>query len=424
MNLPIKLKQWLGWGVIILVALMPFHAFAVTWGATFFDHRSLLQTWKEALLVFMCIPGAWLLYKNDEARQRIKRPVNLAIVVFAIIGLLVSIATKQFGTRNFWFGIKIDLEFLLAFVLAQLAASEKLEKTIKWILITTSSIVAAIGILQIYVLPKDILARFGYGPATIVPFEQVDPAIKNIRILSTLGGPNQLGAFMILPICLFVFMLVRRRTWWAVAPLVACTIVLIHTYSRSAWLGALLAVVVTLGIGLSKKWLAITAAAGLVIVFLVFQISRSAVTNRTNLQYFVLHGSVTNGKILGSDTGRISSLQTGITTLRAHPLGLGYGSTGPATLNTQSANVTEDMYLQIGIEAGLLGLLAFVTFEILLGLELFQVGLKSDLAPALIGALCGIAVINLFLHGWADSSTSIVYWSSAGAVIGWRKIRV
>jgi hypothetical protein len=39
-------------------------------------------------------------------------------------------------------------------------------------------------------------------------------------------------------------------------------------------------------------------------------------------------------------------------------------------------------------------------------------------APGLIGALVGLSLVNLVLHGWADASTAFVFWIMAGVVIG------
>ena len=42
-----QLEQVIQLGLLVLVALMPFHAFLTTWLGSGLGHRSLLQGWKE-----------------------------------------------------------------------------------------------------------------------------------------------------------------------------------------------------------------------------------------------------------------------------------------------------------------------------------------------------------------------------------------
>jgi O-antigen ligase len=201
-------------------------------------------------------------------------------------------------------------------------------------------------------------------------------------------------------------------------PLVACTVTLFHSYSRAAWLGIIAAVFVTLAVGLPWRWLLGSALAVVLLALTIFGVSRNSLQNSTVLEYFVLHGHIQYGQIKGSDEGRLQSMKDGIAKSLAHPLGTGFGTTGPATLGTENANVTENYYLQIAIETGLVGLLLFMAVQLLLAGQLLAIGVKSDLAAPLLGALAGLAVVNLFLHGWADSSTALVFWTAAGVTVG------
>lgn len=412
-------ERLITWGIIALISLMPFHAFIVTWLGSITGHRMIWQAWKEAVLAIMGLAGLIYLWKNKPARAILRQPINALILVYSLLAIVVSLVGGHMGTRSFWYGAVIDLAFLASFIAAQLVATKTLEARISKSIIITSCIVAGFGLLQVFVLPVDFLRHFGYGPTTIEPYRFVDAAVNSVRILSTLGGPNQLGAYLILPVTLFAYLLVPKRRLWAALPLAACIFVQIQSFSRAAWIGSMVAVFATLMVGLSRRWILAAIAVLIVIAGIGYGIGRSAISHNTPLEYYILHGHpLKSGQVIGSDVGRIESLQQGLKNAASHPLGEGLGRSGPASLDSNYANITENYYLQITIETGLLGLLLFLAIQIALGVELANLVSRSDLAAPLFGTLIGIAAVNLFLHGWADSSIALAYWASAGIVVG------
>jgi len=107
--------------------------------------------------------------------------------------------------------------------------------------------------MLIFLLPPDFLTHFGYGPSTILPFQHIAMGTNVLRFPGTLGGPNQLGTYLILPLCLSLIYAVkyRKRLLWLL--LAGGIICLIATQSRGAWLGALLALWITAGFMLTVK---------------------------------------------------------------------------------------------------------------------------------------------------------------------------
>jgi O-antigen ligase len=284
----------------------------------------------------------------------------------------------------------------------------------------SSGVVIAFGLLQAFVLPRDFLANFGYGPNTIQPFLTVDPVLHSFRILSTLGGPNQLGSFLILPICLVVAMLVSKPKWWHPPFLLGALVVEWFTYSRSALLGLIVAVGITLILGLPKK-IQILVAAFLVLASILGVIAIKSNLNATNnLQYYVLHGSVKNTGVKDSTDLHLDALHSALTEAGKTPLGRGLGAAGPASFHSNKPDITENYYLQLAIETGLVGLVLFVGIITATGLELIPRMRANISAAPVLAALVGISVVNLFLHGWADSSTALTFWAYAGAIIGAR----
>lgn len=409
-----SLEKFVRGGLVALVLIMPFHAFLSVSLGYVIGGQAYWQAWKELILLLLSLAVAILIWKRPNWRIPLKHPLVWLIGIYAIYSLVLTVMARQ-ELIPALYGIKTNLEFLLAFVLAYIASTNHLKTLASKLILITSGIVAGFGLLQITILPRDFLTRFGYGPDTVVPFQLVDPNIDAVRILATLGGPNQLGSFLILPLCLAIVAMFKKFQWWQPLLLAALGTTLIHTYSRSAWIGAIAAASITLLLCLPRRLkiafigggAALMLAAGLSLVW--------AIKVDHPIQYYVLHSSAERYHQAGSDSERTDAQEEGIQMFLSHPLGSGLGASGPASFTENEPVITENYYLQLAIEIGLLGLLLFIGICVALGLYLWQSRGMPE-SRALLGALVGISIINLVLHGWADSSTTLIYWIFAGIV--------
>lgn len=403
----------LGWGCGILMVLLPFHAFLSVYAGHLAGHQALWQSWKEVLLIVLGLVAAVHLARTPSARQRLRRPVNYWVLAFVGVGLIVSLFVRP-EFNQFLFGLKINFEFLLAFVIAQLATEEVSRHHVKRIILGTGLAVAALAVLQMTLLPRDFLVQFGYSATTIAPYQLVDPQLDSIRVLSTLGGPNQLGSFLLIPLALLLVMAVRqprRIVWWA--GLALTTVALVGSYSRAAWLGALVMALVVGVAHLPKQYWGRALIAALIVFGGIAVVLSDRLAHSTELQYYLLHSNIQDNGFISSTTSHIDSLGQSLDFALAHPLGQGIGSAGPATFHGATGFIAENYYLQLAIETGWLGLAAFIGIIVSLAIALWQ-RRGQTLAVAMLGALAGISVINLFLPGWTDSSTAIVFWIAAG----------
>ncbi len=411
-------EGFLGYGTQFLVTIMPFHAFLAVYLGTVLGHRAAIQSWKEVLIVTMTLAALAISYQQPERLKKIARdPLTLLIVAYAVLSLIISAATSQLGNVTFLFGVKTNLIFLALFLIVQLISGAKIEDRLTKIIIITTTIVAGFGVLQALFLPPGFLAQFGYGTDTIEPFRLVDPAVGGIRILSTLGGPNQLGSFLILPISLCLQRLISKRAWLLLIPLLLSLTSLFYTYSRSAWIGCVLAILVVAFLNLPKRAILPLTLASIVAVTGLGFYGLSAVKQRSQLQFYILHGQVQFDEVRGSDGGRLQSLRSGLNQAIDRPLGRGLGTAGPASLRSDNTLITENYYLQLAIEVGLAGLVLFLGISAFLAHRLFGLKDSSALAIPLLAALVGISIINLFLHGWTDSSTALIFWAVAGVAV-------
>ena len=306
-------------GLLALVLIMPFHAFLAVWLGSITGHQVIWQGWKEFLTLVLIGCSAVILVRSPTARQRLGGPLNLTILAFAVLSLLVTIITHP-NVSGVAYGLKTDLEFFVLFLLAQLVASRELKSQLVKIILITGTIVAVIGLALVTILPHDMFIHFGYNTKTILPFETVDPAITAIRTPSTLGGPNQFGSFLILPLCLAVGLMMRRFRWWQPVVIGLCLGGVWVSYSRIALIGAIVGIVVAILTALPRRqfWLASIVSLSLLVAGGIGLLSLTH--GNSKLQYYVLHQSNTTVNKRASTTEHISSFSQGINELSKSPL--------------------------------------------------------------------------------------------------------
>lgn len=410
-----RLLRFLQYGLLVLVAVMPFHAFLSVFLGSAFGGQLLWQAWKELLVAALLVIAFIIVLREPGRLRRLLNPLNGLIAVFAIVALIVTAATPP-PLVPLLAGLRYDLEPFVLLILAQLAAAPWMLGRIQRLIIGTGIVVGAVAALQALVLPRDFMTRFGYGPETVVPYQLVDPAIEAIRVPSTLGGPNQMGAYLILVLALGIILLWQRR-WLLGTPAAILSITgIIVSHSRSAWIGAMGAALALVASGLSRAR-ALLLLAVAVLGAAVGLAGLSAVGTDSNLQYYVFHSRADGAATKGSTGERIAAMAKSIEAIRDQPLGYGLGSAGPASFRNDRPFISESQYLQIALETGLPGLALYAAVYAVLAVMLFRKR-RHPLARGLLAALAGVSLVNLFLHGWTDSTLAFVWSIAAGVVIG------
>ena len=401
--------------LLALVIIMPLHAFLAISIGRIVGHQAILQAWKEAGLVLAVIAAWSIFFTNKEIKQRVARqPAAWTAKAFILVALIVTMITHSVGVFDTFLGIKTTLAFLVLFVAVQATKfTPQRWSTLIKALLAISSAVGLFAIAQVYLLPADFLARFGYGAATVLPFHLVDPAVASIRIIATFSGPNQLGSFMVIPLVISLWLALRKQ-WLAFIPFLLTGFALFHSYSRSAWIGAAIAIFIVFLIRLQGWWKLTLLAPIAALTIAVGVLSGPVKAMTTDLTFYVFHGQFVDGHTNGSDSYRLKNAEAGITKITKQPLGYGLGTAGPASKNTAHPIITENSYLQIGIETGVVGLILFVATVTLTLIALAKRFGVVDEAAALFAILIGLSITNLFLHTWADSATALVLWGLAG----------
>jgi hypothetical protein len=411
-----RLTTIIGWGLTILMALMPIHAASVITLGHFYGHQSLFAAWKEVFLLILSGLSLALIRQDRSLLTRLKQPIVSYIGGLVLLALCVTLITRpNFATALY--GVKTDFEFLLAALIALLVASKPLYRRLVLTLLGSSAVVVIFALVQATILPHDFLLRFGYTflPGQTAPYETVLVGSRlAYRFGSTLGGPNQLGTFLITPLVLTLLFGLKKRLWWLGSLAILPAIFL--TYSRGAWLGAAAAVILALVMmtPLNLRWrvasiaLSLIAVTGLTAIF----------SSPTSFIGRYIHHPATTA--MSSDSQHVSSLQNGVHQLIRAPFGHGLGTAGPATFHGGRINIIENNYLQIGYEIGLSGLLLF---GVILGLLAVKLLRQTSLTSIAVGAsIIGISLTALFLPAWTDSSSALTVFILGGAGLGVRHV--
>jgi hypothetical protein len=136
-----------------------------------------------------------------------------------------------------------------------------------------------------------------------------------------------------------------------------------------------------------------------------------------SVQDTFFHTSSESTSSVSSNSAHTSALENAAKDILHQPLGGGPGTAGPASLrNNHPARIAENYFLQIGQEAGVLGIVLFIAINILVGVELWKA--RSQMLPRiLLVSLAGLTFINLVSHAWTDDTISYLWWGLAGIAI-------
>lgn len=443
---------------MVLIGLLPFHAFVVTFLTKLIlgpGHAPLplLALWKEALLAaILLVTLVELLLKRQWSAFRVDRidALILGLIVLSVILLALS-RPPSFG--SFALGVKYDFVPLIAFMmLRRVSWSDAFTKRLVTVILWTGGIVAAYGIFTMF-LPLRFFTALGYsdlhslyipgGP--LAAFQQLGGSGLR-RIQSVMSGPNQLGLWLLLPYSLMLprFLTTYPQTALRTRGYLALIgAALILTYSRSAWLGALAIFVAAVILSMPRQRVKhVLGQLGLLcMVGALFLVATTDILTR-----------------IASSRDHVRRPLAAIQTMIQHPFGLGLGTAGPASNRTSDACVllepgadaswaadrpdlcvfvgdqqvqpaptdracscpflTENWYLQLGVELGVFGFVLFLTLTILMLNRLRGGGAASR--PVFL-MFFGLSVASLFLHAWEDGALSWTAWMVGALLIAQKR---
>lgn len=412
--------------VLVIFGGVVLHApLSVGFGVMFPELTLVIKAWKEILmlvasgilLLVLARQKAWAIYKSW---------LFWVIAVYSLLHLALIPVFYQ-GLQPTLAGLMIDLRYLLFFVLVYgvVGLYPRSKKLFLKVFIAGVIIVVGFATLQLTVLPYDFLKYLGYSQSTITPYLTVDQNMDYIRIISTLRGPNPLGAYAVIALSvLAVYSWVNRaklsvKKWWMVGALALLSAVTLwFTYSRSAKLAAVVALgvifIVLVARRLPRKLLAALGVVALLSVGGLYMARDSHFVSNV-----ILHEDPTEGNDVNSNEGHWESLVDGTDRMMRQPWGAGVGSTGSASLMGDKPLIIENQYLFVAHEVGWLGLGLFLAIFIGVLRRLWLIWRKNAdwLALAVLSSGLGLALIGVLLPVWVDDTVSIVWWGLTAVAI-------
>lgn len=410
-----------------IIALIPFHAFLTIWASTLLGHYTALRLWKEVLMVMLAPCAILIVWRDTQLRRELRKDLLFRLfwgyIWLHILLGVIAVVQHQVNLEALGYALIINLRLPFFFMLTWIFASQSiwLRTHVRKIVVIPGLIVVVFGLMQAFVLPVNTLSHFGYSNATIPAFQTVDQNLSFVRIQSTLRGSNPLGAYLVLLIAVLVGIAVYAKKKDANRARLAYGILLImtlaalyYTYSRSAYIGAGLAVMVIGWRMLKTRQLRLWALGLAICLTILGGGAVLLLRHNTTFENTFFHTDQHSLSSKSSNQVRASALEDGLHDVLHEPLGRGPGTAGPASVhNDHPARIAEDYYLQIGQEVGWVGLYLFLAIIVILGRRLWS--LRDDwLASALLASLIGISFINILSHAWADDTLAFLWWGLAG----------
>lgn len=399
--------------------------------STLFPHDTLfIKSWKEILILVAATFLVAILYRKKQFGL-LNDPILLLIGGYIVLHILLSFYSLHLGVTitSIAAGLAIDLRYVIYFGLIYICLllyPERRKNFLK-VFMFGALLVMVFALLQVFVLPADILKYIGYGHNTIEPYLTVDKNNTFVRINSTLRGPNPLGAYAVIVLGFMAAAIAKRKIppmrqskLTAVVLVVGSIVALWVSYSRSALIAGIVAVAIALSASLFKKvYTKVWVVVGVVLIVLLggYFVTHQ---NSSFVSNVFLHENPNGGSAITSNDGHISSLQQGAARIVQQPLGAGIGSSGSASLLGDSPLIIENSYLFVAHETGWLGLLLFITIFIMILTRLWKAR-QSYVVLGIFASGIGIAGIALLLPIWADDTIGIIWWGLAAVALAGAK---
>ena len=421
-----------------LLAYMPLHIFLSTWVGTSFGVLEFAKVFKDVvLLVGFCL-ALFASIQQSWFKQIVKERLVWIILAYCALNIVYAIVKKTdqdaeilgivYGTRFFVF-------FLYGMLLAKLCDAKQLLKQATKIVLSVASIVLLFGVVQYLFLPNDALTHIGYQRSTgVLPAFFIDDKPDLERVMSTLRDPNSFGSYLIIiGLLAFATLGIKQKKQYLNLPKIslgsvnvvaACFHILVilclwFTFSRSAWLGFLAAsgVYIVLGKNIIQRYFSkklLIAGLFLLLTLLAFLYSSR---NTYFVQNVVLHKD-SSTVLEDPNQLRVRFWQESLDSIKQNPLGYGPGTAGLASIrnNVQGTVLTENYYLQILHELGVIGLALFLAICVLVAKKLFKKR-SNTIALALLASFAGLAITNFLVHIWANEAVAYTWWGLAGVLI-------
>ena len=200
------------------------------------------------------------------------------------------------------------------------------------------------------------------------------------RLVSTFASPLATAYVLVI---ILLYLVARRRTWWTVVVAAVAYTGLLWTHTRAAYLALALGLVV-LAVA-QRRFLPVLLAAASLVVGVGFvkafpHVGPSTSYTQAELEILREQGKqnpeVSDDPLSTGDastSSHLRSLRDGIRTVVGHPQGFGLGNAGVSASRTGvEIKAGESTYTELGVDTGLVGLVAFCGWMVAVLLALWR----------------------------------------------------
>ena len=357
----------------------------------------LAGAWDELFFILMvCV----CIYKGVRSRKEViskSTPLGNNIFIFIGIFAILLLLSPDFSIGIE--GIRAVCQYMLwFFVVLQLLRNTSDVKNVLMVFTIVAGFMAMHGVFQ-YIIGAEM------PDAWVESSESI-----RTRVYSILSSPNIFGSVMVLaaPVTFSMAMIAekKREKLFYIFLFLCMMGSLVFTYSRGAWIGAACAIGIYV-FAKNKKLIIPAIIAGFMVLIFVPSIG--------NRFFFMFSSAYLSSSMKG---GRLIRWITALKIMKAHPLmGLGLGQFGGAVaMNHGLVAYVEGLpiktfymdnyFLKIGVEAGLIGLIAFIwlMYRVFI-LSIKTIGITKDknmkeleigILAGLTGVICHNFVENVF----------------------------
>jgi hypothetical protein len=364
--------------VAALMVFLPFSSWLVS--LTGIVEVGLLR---DILVLVSLLISLFLIKKQD-----LKTPLLILVLAYSL-WVILSFFWREASDLQWLRGARFAITPLAFFLVVWLAKFEKREKEVLYkVVFWTGMIIVLFALLELFGVKMPMIL-WGEGVGTLDSQHFVGQT--NIeRLQSVLAGPNALGLYLLAVVSYLLGFGGPKNRWWLSTIVI---FVLIMTFSRSALLGLIVALLVFAlqninfkKIGKKSLWLIIPI---LLIIFTSF----AYLYRLESVKQLVWHDSSSSLRVEQATRVWSSRAEIG-------PTGRGAGAAGLSSQNRLDSGPnrwTENTYLDIFEEFGYIGILLYLAIlGLALGLALRNISTKEGRTALYV--LVGFISAGLFIN--------------------------
>ena len=424
------------WALFAFIVALPFHnlAMALLWDAGVRDLAlDAISAWKEALLAVALAAVVWR-RRGIPFKATSTDWLALAYAAFVLVYALIpqDWLGGDASARGVLYALRHDLTPVAAYFLGRaLTLSHEDRRRVGLAILGVAAVVVAWGLVDIYTISlqtwrdsgvpdwfrEQLGLDYGAGLSGLPENFVYNPGDERPlrRLVSTFLSPLATAYLLLVGILLVA---TWQRARWLPALTALLAIGLLFTYSRTT-IVALAAGLVALAYGL-RSWWPVAAAAVFVAAAFFFVRGYEDIAPETRFTASELKVQRAGGQEEptsgdpfspeeSSFDSHLESLGEGLETVATHPQGYGLGNAGVTAKRTETEiKAGESTYTEIGVETGLLGMLAFIAWSI----ALVRIALRRT--PWLGASLAAVLLLAIQTDVIGVHWLAFVLWALAG----------